>query len=204
MGWKSRSAPQVHLFDVAVQWEQGSSILYVSKITNCRSAATTRAAPCTCQQSNRVNRTASESDLGPPGQRPKVSYTFPILPPRVVGHQPIFVRAPAICLIACDRAHEPRSSTASDGPEPMGIVKDDTNGDGGIVERLRELTGTGLSSRRQNTIEISPTDPEHGGDRDWVRSLPSPRTNLSAKRQRAGRGYGQSCETSDFIAAASG
>jgi hypothetical protein len=61
-----------------------------------------------------------------------------------------------------DRAREPLASAES--PQAEGVGKDDTDGDGGVVERLRvdwvELWKTKDDGDKG--------DPEHGSDSDWV------------------------------------
>ena len=61
-----------------------------------------------------------------------------------------------------DRAREPLAG--AEGPEPKGVGKDNPDGDGRVVERLR----ADRVELREAKGDRDEGNPEHGGDRDWV------------------------------------
>jgi hypothetical protein len=68
----------------------------------------------------------------------------------------------------CDlsyRAREPRAGAKC--PEPQGVSKDNPDCYGCIVERLRADRVELWEAKRDR----DKGNPEHGGDRDWVRGL---------------------------------
>jgi hypothetical protein len=64
-----------------------------------------------------------------------------------------------------DRPREPRAGAK--GPEPQGVSKDNPDCYGCIVERLRADRVELWEAKRDR----DKGNPEHGGDRDWVRGL---------------------------------